>query len=310
MNNLKQVYQYVVAHIHDGAYHIAGRELFIACPECGDESHFSVNISNGRYNCFKCPCGGRLSSVILSNRVQWKKLTQNLLSKDLLGSKSTGKIVLPKNAFVIYSVLYPSEPATARHIQNSLSLCERAFKYCLKRGLTKEQIRDYRVYVCPMDPRVYFPYWDGTGEIVYYMGRKMMGNQDIRTKDAENTEKPLFGRHVKVHRDVVSLVEGVFDHFVTPFSYAIMGSSINSTQILQLRDDEVKTVFVIGDPDAAITIMMVAQKLRNFRLNAFPVFVHMEGDPGDLGREKMELITEELLSKKRTIFQPIHVTCV
>ncbi|KKN13376.1 hypothetical protein LCGC14_1006950 [marine sediment metagenome] len=309
---LSEIYQYIIAHIQDGAYTLSGKELFVPCPECGNESHFSINLTNGKYNCFKCPVGGKLAPEIVKHRLEWQRLVRNLPTGDFLNSKLTGKIILPENSFIIYNVLYlNSLTSKKKHIQNSLSLCEKAFKYCIKRKLTKEQIRDYRVYVCPMDPRVYFPYWDDHGEIVYYMGRKMMGDQDtLKTKDAENAEKPLFGRHVKVHRDTVVLVEGAFDHFVTPISYAIMGSSISVYQMLLLKEDGVKRVFVLGDPDASATIVNTTKKLRDFRITAFPVFIHMDGDPSDLGRKRMEMITKELLSKDRTVYQPIHISTV
>jgi len=307
-----KVYQYVKLHIESGAYNLSGNELYMECPDCGDETHFSVNLTNGFYNCFKCPNGGRLSSVIVNNRSEWKKLTHNLMTKDFIGNKKTGNIVLPKNAFNVYDVLYPSKTKPRKkHISNSLSLCGRAFSYCIGRGLSVEQIRDYDVYVCPGDPRVYFPYWDKTGKVVYYMGRKMMGDDNVeKTKDAENSEKPLFGRHVTVLTDSVILVEGVFDHFVTPNSYALMGSSINVEQVLQLRKDDVKRVFVLGDPDASEKAYIMAKKLRSFRFKAFPVYLHTNGDPGKMGREKMVNMAENLLSVNRKIFEPIHLTIV
>lgn len=307
-----QVYQYIKSHIQSGAYNINGKELFLSCPECGNDSHFSVNVINGLYNCYKCPVGGRLSAIIVANRLEWKKLTRNLLSKDFLFSKTFDKISLPKNSFSVYNVLYPNQTSPRKkHIANSLSLCERAFSYCIKRGLLKEQIRDYRIYVCPGDPRVYFPYWNGEGEITYYMGRKMMGDDEsLKTKDAFNAEKPLFGRHVQILTDVAVLLEGVFDHFVTPKSYALMGSSIGVEQILQLREDGVKKVFVIGDPDASRQADSIAKKLRNFRFKAFAVYMHMEDDPGDLGRKNMTKIVEMLLNRNDQVFKPIHITSI
>ena len=306
----EQVYHYIKSHIESGAYDVNGNELSLACPDCGDESHFSVNIYNGKYNCFKCPVGGRLATIIINNRLEWKKLTQNLIEKDFLSSRSVEKIYLPENSFNVYNVLYPdSTLSQKKHIANSLSLCQKAYSYCTKRGLSKEQIRDYRIYVCPGDPRVYFPYWNKDGEIVHYMGRKMMGDDTtMKTKDSVNSEKPLFGRHVKVIKDDVILVEGVFDHFATPQSYALMGSSIGVEQMLQLRKDGVSRIFVVGDPDASKTADSIAKKLRNFKFNAFPVNLHASGDPGDLGKVTMVEVVDKLLSRNDRVFKPIHIS--
>ena len=306
----KTTYQYIKAHIQSGAFKISGRELFTDCPGCGDEKHFSVNLRNGRYNCFKCSIGGHLASVIINNRIEWKQLTRNLLSGDSSDYEPHRVIKIPKDAYNVYETLHPelfSRPRR-KQVSNSLSLCQKAFSYCLSRGVSAEQIRDYKVYIRPCDPRVYFPYWNESGEITYYMGRKMMGNDDyLKTKDAENSEKPLFGRQVTVLSDSVILVEGVFDHFVTPNSYALMGSSINSGQIIQLRNDDVKRVFVLGDPDASEKADTMAMKIRQFRFDAFPVYLHTKADPNKLGRQVMTAIVKHLLSRKDRVFEPIHL---
>lgn len=304
-----EVYQYVKSHIQSGAYDLAGDELFLACPSCGNENHFSVNIKVGMYNCFKCEVGGRLASQIVNDKLEWKRLTKNMSSGNLVGSKrNDDKIELPKVSFEVHKSLYPDGTEPKVHVKNSLNLCKRAFEYCVKRGLTNEQIRDYRVYIVPQDPRVYFPYWNANGEVTHYMGRKMMGSDDtLKTKDAGNSEKPLFGRHVNVHKDFVVLVEGVFDHFVTAQSYALMGSSVNEDQMLQLRADGVSRVFVIGDPDASASATRQAKKLRGMRFSAFPVFLHSTKDPAELGRETMYGIVDELYKRKDRVFRPIHV---
>ena len=305
------VYNYIKVHLNSGAYDAHGSsEVSMVCPGCGDDGHFSININKMKYNCYKCSIGGNLAQTVIKRRSEWRKLTQSLATtKDLVSGGNKGKIFFPKNAFNVYKSLYPdfAEPQK-KHITNSLSLCERAFKYCRGRGLSKEQIRDYGIYVCPGDPRVYFPYWNGGGEITYYMGRKMMGSIDVmKTKDAFEAEKPLFGRHVKVLRKMAVLLEGVFDHFVTPMSYALMGSSIGTEQMLQLREDGVEKIFVIGDPDASEQADRIAKKLGNFRFQAFPVFLHSTSDPGELGVKIMTEIVETLLDRDDKVYKPIHV---
>jgi len=309
----KKVYHEIKAHIQSGAFKVSGKELFIDCPGCGDESHFSVNIYNGRHHCFKCSIGGHLATEIINNRLEWKKLTHNLKSGDYTEHEARRQIILPVNSYNIYESLHPElfVKPKRKHVSNSLSLCQKAFSYCLGRGVSAEQIRDYKVYICPNDPRVYFPYWNESAEITYHMGRKIMGNDDyLKTKDAENSEKPLFGRHITVHKGSVILVEGVFDHFVTSHSYALMGSSINSGQIIQLRNDDVKRVFVLGDPDASEKAELMAKKIRQFRFDAFPVYLHTKADPAKLGRRIMSGLVEQLLARSDKVFEPIHIVVV
>jgi len=160
--------------------------------------------------------------------------------------------------------------------------------------MTLKQVGDYRVFIRELDSRVYFPYWNESGEMTFWTGRTMVDGAKPKTIHPENSDLPLFGRHVRIIRNEVVIMEGEFDHFVTPGSYAILGSNVTTSQILQLREDHVKRIFLIFDPDASKQAKHTAQKLGNFRFDAFPVIISGKRDPAEIGREKMSSIVQTI----------------
>ena len=290
----KEVYDYIVDHLRSRACTAENGEVKMPCPGCGDEGHFSVNIRRGVFNCFKCEIGGNVRYEIQRNKQEWLSLVSRLPSDTPSG--------YPRRAFPIcsldgqaISVMLRGSPPKQKEFGYTAAV--NAMKYCLKRGMTKEQIAEYKVCIKPLDPRVWFPYWNEKGELTYQMGRSMTDTVEPKTFSM-GLELPLFGRHVQVERDEVVLVEGVFDHFATPHSYALMGSNITGPQIIQLREDGIKRVFIILDPDASQQAVTAAQKLANFGFDVFPVMINKyEKDPAELGREQMSNIVKTLKLK-------------
>jgi DNA primase len=167
-------------------------------------------------------------------------------------------------------------------------LANRAVQYLVRRGMDRGQIEQYRVYVKEFDPRVYFPFWE-SGEITFWMGRTIDDTVEPKTLNSDEAVVPLFGRHVKHYRKDVVLVEGVFDHIVTPRSYALMGSGISPSQIEVLIKDKVERVFIILDADAGTKSVNIAKKLGDVGIKAYPCISCYQyyTDPADAGRERM-----------------------
>ena len=120
-------------------------------------------------------------------------------------------------------------------------------------------------------------------DVIYWMGRSLI-EDDIKTLEPRNTTKPLFGRHVfKLPGPDVFLVEGVFDHFQTPKSYALMGTNLNDLQLDQLKRDGIRRVFLVFDPDANKAMDRTTQKLAKAGITAISCRLPGTLDPGDLG---------------------------
>ena len=282
----RDIYDQIIQNVKSGICEQHGDEVSVQCPGCGDEKqHFSLNIKKGLYNCFKCHMTGNLKVEMIKDRTFWSSLQHNTRSP----FSSEARPICSLDGRPVWDTLLkgpsPFNPEYVAAIT--------AMRYCHKRGMTKEQVHDYKVYLKHWDSRVYFPYWNEEGGMTFWMGRST--NDELikpKTMTLEDAELPLFGRHIHIERDEVVLVEGVFDHFATPGSYALMGSNITGPQIIQLREDNIKRVFIILDPDANQQAVSVARKLANFRFDVFPVVIQGGKDPAELGRERMSIIVK------------------
>lgn len=302
------VYNHAIRCLRTGACDVGRNEISMPCPGCGDEGHFSINSRTGLFNCFKCPMAGSVKKEILQDRERWFSLVRKPRSLFEEGLSRT----FPLCGDPIYPLVYPG-PTPGKKGETLPDLhrrAVRAFKYCAKRGMTKEQIEEYKPSIKPFDSRIYFPYWeegdDGTAAITYWLGRPM--NEIVRPKNVSpfGSERPLFGRHIKINRREAVLVEGVFDHFVTPASYAILGSSVTNPQATQLWVDGVKRVYLVQDPDATKEATENARKMGQKGFEVFPVVIHSSKDPAEMGRERMTSIVKILKRHSPTRPQTLY----
>jgi len=285
-------------------------QLAISCPSCEDRGHhFYVNIDKYLYHCFKCDKGGSIRSTIGNSKIlrsRWAGLRAELVSVTApircYGEESLVSIIQ----------VLEHNPANLREGYQQcpllLSLASKAHEYCVKRGLSRGQIAQYAVSVKSFENRVFFPCWNEKDELVYYTGRKLDdNNDDPKTLEMVSSSKPLFGRHVHKWHDFAVLVEGVFDHFATPHSYAVMGSTVTELQMDQLRSDHVNRVFVLFDPDATRSSETAVKKLVRRRFKAYPVVMGGGKDPADLGWSEMAKIAEQLETVQYRRTQTIRV---
>lgn len=167
-----------------------------------------------------------------------------------------------------------------------------ATRYLLSRGVTESQVTRYAVSVKPCDGRVWFPYWEN-GQVTWAMGRSL-GFAEPKTLDM-GEDKPLYGPHVSKPVGDVFVVEGIFDHLVTPSSVALCGSTISRRQLFSLCSLEPVRVFVLLDPDAEEKSIRVSQECRSAGLRAWPVLWRgNDKDPSALGRVFMSSLVDEV----------------
>jgi len=293
--NKREVLNHITSMVFSGEYIFSDdtNQLIVSCPFCEtDSGHFYVNIEKFLYHCFKCKVGGSLKNEIYRNLESWTKLRRHLISTTNLKTFRISELVDDSKTLLIpiFEALELGEDDLGYS-----SLAVKAYKYCINRGMTRGQVADYHVSVVRFENRVYFPYWNKINKIIFYTGRQLDDIDDgVKTIEMVNSSKPLFGRHIHQWHDYVVLVEGVFDHFVTPHSYAIMGSSITQQQINQLRDDHIQRVFLLCDPDAEKGMLFSANKLARGGVKTFPVFMAGNKDPAELGWAKMANIVEQL----------------
>jgi hypothetical protein len=305
------VFTHITQAIKKGDYSLSGDQLIVACPVCDKSQHLYVFIPKGLFHCFKCDFSGTVRSEILANPSRWRPVSQ------LRGTHGEPQEGISRATADIDPHIQGGQPATGSPglvcLQNEpasqvmRAQFQSAYRYCRDRGLTNKQIEEYRVSVTQGEGRVFFPYWDQAGTTTYWMGRAYCDETTPKTIESTGSDKPLFGRHVQKLVQFVVLVEGVFDHFVTPQSYALMGSTISPGQVMQLRGDGAKWVFVLLDADARQRqSLRVAERLLRAGLKPFPVILqNTKKDPADLGRKVMRglvnRLTEVVPGRPRTL---------
>lgn len=272
--------------LKSGRFSRAGNEYVICCPFCDDtKGHHYVNVQKRVSYCFRNNC-----KISVSFRHQLTgHSVRNLLETKLVSGSSQ---ITSQDAVDVNCPLFPIMELKGSSKNWALkSSVGHIYDYCISRGMTHKQIVKYRISAKPFENRVYFPYWNKRGDFIFWMGRAL-GKQEPKTVEKKGAVKPLFGRHANwVSDGPVVLVEGVFDHFATPMSYALMGSSITTSQIKCLIMDKVKKVFVIGDPDADTSAQSICKRLMSSYITAYPVqLVGTSKDPADLGIEKMSRV--------------------
>ena len=268
-----------------GGFTVNGREIFAPCPQCGDEKHFSLNADKWVFHCYKCGLGGGMRREVVDAGLT--HILREVSKPDPHVAPASGKG-------------WPLQPVVGLaggdngtiHGKCLRRLRQKAYDYLSGRGVSGLEMETYRASVWKFKPFVYFPVWGDKGVPSFYFARRM-GAGDPKS-DHPPLSVPLFGRHVRRCNDWVILVEGPFDHFATPQSYAVSGSSVNQTQIDQLKEDQISRVFVVFDCGAGEQTRRSAMKLRRSGIDAFPVYLKGEGDPDSMGRTTMASISSQL----------------
>lgn len=304
--NPQIIFDHVISCLKSGIGEFSGDEVSMRCPGCDDEKgHFSVNTRLGLYHCFKCGISGGFLSVILKNRKEWFSIVRKGQSNSPLKYIRKERGVCPLDAEPITAILDATEECVSQSLKHKLA--KKAMRYCLKRGMTRKQIEQYQVSIKKYDPRVYFPYWGESNEITFWTGRVMNDNTELKKSiEPDNSEKPLYGRHIEIIRNEVVLVEGTFDHFVTPTSYAVMGSSVTTIQTRQLKKDGVKRVFLVFDPDANEQSQRTTKKLAKEKFDVFPILINNYQDPAKIGRATMSRIIQTAKQHHPVRPQPLY----
>jgi len=308
-----EIYEYVISMLTSGDFTLKGDEVWMSCPGCGDDEHFSVNIKKGCFNCWKCIVGGFFLEHIGRDISRWRSLISRIdgeiLSGEIRKDISFDREVCSKPSMDIMDI-YKTPVYNPDDTGNVFfSVATKAFKYLQNRGVKIQQIISYKPYVHKWEPTVYFPYWNESGEQTFYIGRRFVDDDGPKTLEPKSSTKPLFGLHVKRPKPVVFLVEGVFDHLMTPDSYAILGSMITEQQVSSLRKYNIERIFVLMDPDASDKCLNNAFRLNRSGLRAWPVMFGGDKDPGDLGLAQMSGVCNHLRNLRLSRMQDIYVDC-
>lgn len=224
------------------------------CPYCADEKGVE---SDGKYNlainygedmrtkpffhCWRCGTAGKLSKLLKDFG------KENILSKyyrELKDIKSSMLYKINFNGDEEDNIQIETQvdlPNDFRRIQKDDRYAQQAISYLSQRGLGDFFIDQYKLGYIPywskdkeMRDRIIIPSYDAYGELNYFVARDYTGRRKYRKYNNPDLKKTLFIFNegmINWYEDV-TLVEGSFDHMVTPNSIPLMGKVLKTDYTL------------------------------------------------------------------------------
>ena len=134
----------------------------------------------------------------------------------------------------IADVEYLMLPDGFKPINKDNADCKNAYEYLLSRGINDKIIANYNIGYINKDTkdyslkyRVYIPSYDNFDNLTYWVGRDYTGKNVQKVKNPKTSKTEIVFNEGKINwYEPVTLVEGPFDHIVTPNSIPLMGKTL------------------------------------------------------------------------------------
>lgn len=286
----------------------------IACPYCGRENKFGINISLNMAHCFRCGEHPSLIQLVmyLENTSEFKEVLDILNKPSFEGYVFKEEKLELKESKPIYL------PEGFKNIAfGNSTLAKSARNYIIKRGFNIDKISSlgwgygtkgkYFGYII-------IPFYDNN-KLVYYNARLFIGNGP-KYNNPETSITGIGKSYILYNKDAletyktVYVCEGAINaQTIGDMGIASGGKAISRYQIDTIIKSSCKKVVILFDPDAKDRAINLALKLVDFK-KVKVVFLPENKDVNDLGKsETMKLVYSthyqsysELLRLKTTIF--------
>ena len=243
------------------------------CPSCAEENcgtpdgkynlavNYEIGSDNGMYmHCWRCGFGGALSKLMRIYGTpelyrKYKDLVKEFREAHLYEIES-GKIVISDDMAEKEELKLPQNTFTVFEDNQS---AKQALQYLHDRGVDDFIIKKHSIKYVGNDwgngyrNMVIIPSYDAFGNLNYYAGRDFTGKDKWNKKnpDVPKTEI-VFNEELINWYEPVTLVEGPFDHIVTPNSIPLLGKTIDDTYLVYktLMEKAKHTVNIMLDSDA------------------------------------------------------------
>jgi len=248
------------------------------CPMCAQDKglvsgdgkgNLAVNYERCVYKCWACWERNNMYGSLYSLIKQY-------------GSKNDLKdyiLVAPKHNHetkeVVEEKIIVEFPETYRKFSESTSYhtsYNEAYKYVTSRGLTDDIIKKYQIgFTCDgkHKNRIVIPSFDSNGELNYYVARSFEKWNKFKYLNPEAEKEEIIFNEKLINWDsTIYLVEGAFDHIVTPNSIPLLGKFI-SDKLFHLLQSKAKCDVVIvldGGKEERKDAMVLYKKLNTIKL--------------------------------------------
>ena len=184
---------------------------------------------------------------------------------------------------------------------------QKAYNYVLQRGLDEVDIIRYNIQSSikgKYNKRIIIPSYDRSGILQGFISRTYENSSKTPYLNPEGLNNIIFFEHLINWNCPIVLCEGVFDAMTIKHNaIPLLGKRLNPKLRVKLLKSKVQDVYVALDQDAKYEALDLCKQLID--LWKTPHLVELnEGDPADLGHEKMyqliqsaEVYNEEKLLK-------------
>lgn len=247
-----------------------GQQISYDCPSCannkglinGDgKGNLEVNYGKGVFKCWVCKDTNNMSGGIpylIKRYGKTKHLKQYLIFrpeyKDIgyQGMVRDTEIVLPES-FTSLSNEYPYD----RHYV-------KAMDYLRERNITQDIINYYRLGYTTHGKyflRIVIPSYNEFNELNYFSGRAFSWVKP-KYKNCNADKQMIIFNEDKINWDsTIYLVEGPFDHIVTPNSIPLLGKFISDLLFDRLIEKAKGNIIIVLDSDAKKDATLLYKKL-------------------------------------------------
>jgi DNA primase len=242
------------------------------CPACAEEKglpngdgkgNLEVNYHQGVFKCWACKDHNNMSGYIpkLISRYGNSKLLKQyyILKPDYKtdysknNEKRNIEVKLP-DSFLSLKDKYPYDPAY-----------NDAMRYLKERGITQNIIDYYGLGYTSSGKhflRIVMPSYDIDDNLNYFVARAFSWVKP-KYKNHENDKTLVIINENKINWDAtIYLVEGPFDHIVTPNSIPLLGKYISDLLLETLIEKSSADIIIVLDPDAIKDAIVLYKQLR------------------------------------------------
>jgi len=180
----------------------------------------------------------------------------------------------------------------------------KVMKYLAKRHLDMDDIKRYRIGWDTDEFRIVVPSYDFKGDLNYYVARSFLVDVDDRFKYKNphiSKNEVIFNELFVDWNTTVVLVEGVFDHLVTPNSIPLLGKEVHDLLIKKLLENGSRVILMFdGDSEGQLASKKAYRKLTRYGILPKLVELTNNDDPSKLGRDE---VRKRLLLASKPLFR-------
>lgn len=278
---------------------VKGNEASFFCPNkkgCNGQHHkrkLAVNIENDVWHCWVCGyAGGSLLPLL-------RRLGDN--DKDY--KDYAAEYEKPKNDIgKMYETVRLPKGFQALSCAPSSLYFGQAIGYLTSRGITPEDILDYKVGFCTEGryaDRVILPSFDEFGELSFFVGRGIWERVSPPYLSGPFDKDIIFNDILVDWRKPIILVEGPFDAIKAGHNAIALQGKLPSKRLLAKIQSYLPRVYVALDADAHMDALHISERLVAMGAETFIVqWPTGYKDPGDM--------TKEHFKKLLTLASPVR----